>query len=216
MPAKNSIKSYADNGYYHVYNRGVAKNEIFLQDQDYAVFLHYLKDYLSIPKSFSPEEIAMMQTPYLLKNYYQEIELMAFCLMPNHFHLLIQQKHPRSIEGFMRSLCIRYSQYFNKTHDRVGPLYQGVYKGKLIKNDEYLWFLSRYIHRNPIKILGGQQLQTYSYSSYPTYLGNSKITWLNTGNILSQVKNYRNFVEDSAKNEPGLINDFILEEREDS
>lgn len=214
MSAKNSIKQYEENGYYHIYNRGVAKNDIFSSEQDYGVFLHYLKEYLSPPKQLTPEEIRTMHTPYLLKNYYQEIELLSFCLMPNHFHLLIKQKQPRSVEGFMRSFGIRYSQYFNKAHNRVGTLYQGVYKGKLIKNDEYLWWLSRYIHRNPIKIINGQPLSQYGPSSYPTYLKKVKTLWVNSEIILSQVKNYQNFVEDE-KTEPEALTNFILEENED-
>lgn len=212
MAAKNSIKHYSENGYYHIYNRGVAKNEIFLTEQDYGVFLHYLKEYLSAPKPVSPEEVAAMRTPYLLHNYSEEITLVSFCLMPNHFHLLLKQAKVRSIENFMRSLSIRYSQYFNKAHDRVGHLYQGVYKGILIERDEYLWWLSRYIHRNPVEILNPhRKLEDYPYSSYPAFLGQKSISWIKPEIILENIKNYAAFVEDDTQEAPETLIDFLLE-----
>lgn len=212
MAAKNAVKRYCENGYYHLYNRGVNGNNIFLNEQDYGVFLHYLKEYLSPPRMPTPEEIAAMRTPYLLKNYQEEIELIAFCLMPNHFHLLLKQKDRRSIVGFMRSLLIRYSQYLNKGHERIGHVYQGVYRGILIENDEYLWWLSRYIHRNPAEILEtNQRLEDYPYSSYSVYLGLKDISWIKPEMILANIKNYQNFVEGPEEKAPGRFYDFTLE-----
>lgn len=212
MPAKNSQKQYSENGYYHLYSRGVAKNEIFLDEQDYGVFLSYLKEYLSLKKDspfnkgesfthgesfFRPHRFFYQ---YQRKNYHGEIELLAFCLMPNHFHLLVKQKKFRSIESFMRSLLTRYSGYFNKQHRRVGHLFQGVYRGILVREEEYFWWLSRYIHRNPAE-LNNVALSSYPYSSYPAYLGMEKIDWLNTGEILEGIKDYERFVEVTEINE---------------
>lgn len=196
MPAKNALKLYSENGYYHIYNRGVAKNPIFLDEQDYAVFLSYLKDYLIAPRFPTREEILAMKTPYLRRNYFGEITLLAFVLMPNHFHLLLKQKKSRSVEGFMRSLITRYAKYFNKRHERVGHLFQDVYKGILVERDEYLLWLTRYIHRNPQEIIAkGMLLFDFPYSSYPSYLGKKKIDWINANEILLQVKDYQSFVE---------------------
>lgn len=208
VPARNALKRYAENGYYHLYNRGVAKGEIFSDPQDYAVFLSYLKQYLSPLQIQEPSKENPLQALYwyVPKNYWQEIELLAFCLMPNHFHLLTKQRQPRSIESFMRSLLIRYSQYFNKRYQRVGHVFQGVYKGALIDNEQYLWWLSRYIHRNPLENLKKEQkLSDYSYSSYPAYLGRWLAEWVKPGEILSQVKNYRTFVEGETEQEPDLL-----------
>ncbi len=210
MPAKNAVKLYSENGFYHLYNRGAGKNDIFLNEQDYGVFLHYLKEYLSPPRTPTPEEIKAMIVPHLLKNYYQEIELLAFCLMPNHFHLLLKQKQDRSIVGFMRSLSTRYSCYFNKNHQRPGHLYQGIYKGILIRNEEYLWWLSRYIHKNPQDLLSpGESLENYPYSSYSAYLGKTKIDWVNSNFLLASIKNYRDFVENPEEKE--INKDITLE-----
>jgi len=199
MPARNALKLYSEKGYYHVYNRGVAKNLIFLDEQDYLVFMAYLKDYLMPPRVLSKDELLAMETPYLRKNYFDEITLLAFVLMPNHFHLLLKQNKHRSIEGFMRSLITRYVKYFNRRHERVGHLFQDVYKGILIDRDEYLWWLTRYIHRNPLEIIAvGSKLVDFRYSSYPAYLRKLKLDWVSSKEVLLQVKDYRSFVEDGA------------------
>src|SRR3990170_2216093 len=100
MPAKNRIKEYSENSYYHIYNRGVEKRLIFLDQQDYGVFLSYLKEYL-LPKNekelfsrlsnptLSPKEKDKILKLLRLNNFAGEITLLAYCLMPNHFHLLI-------------------------------------------------------------------------------------------------------------------------------
>jgi putative transposase len=96
MPVKNSRKIYADGGIYHVYNRGVEKRTIFEDDQDYKVFLKNLREYLSpIPKVepktiFKVRGTSFVATKRRPKNYFQQIELLAYCLMPNHFHLIIK------------------------------------------------------------------------------------------------------------------------------
>lgn len=211
MPAKNSLKEYVENGYYHVYNRGVAKNDIFLDAQDYGVFLSYLKEYLSPPITPPREEIINSANPYQRNNFFEQIRLLAYCLMPNHFHLLVRQNEPRTIEEFMRSFSVRYSGYFNKRYKRVGHLFQGVYKGVLITHDNYLWWLSRYIHRNPLEIMDKAQLLfSYNYSSYAAYLGLTNPAWIETATILNQIRNYQAFVEGTKEDFP--LEDLALEE----
>ncbi len=217
MPAKNALKHYSENGYYHLYNRGVAKGPVFLDQQDYLVFMSFTKEYLSAPKIPTAEELLLMKTPYILKNYWHEITLLSFVLMPNHIHLLLKQKQSRSIESFMRSLFTRYVKYFNKKHDRVGHLFQDVYKGILVEKDEYLLWVSRYIHCNPQEIiLPNQVLTNYSFSSYSTYLGLQNQTWVDPSDILAQFKNkkdYQNFVEDNEKEKdaPEMLSEFVLD-----
>ncbi|MCL5019036.1 MAG: transposase [Patescibacteria group bacterium] len=171
MPAKNARKQYLENGYYHLYNRGVEKRTIFLDQQDYSVFLSYLKEYL-IPKNekalqeiLSNSNTSSKEKDKALKllhlnNFYNEITLLAYCLMPNHFHFFIKQKNPNSIDKFMNSLCTRYTMYFNKKYKRVGSLYQGVYKAVLVSSEEQFLHLSRYIHK---QALASQGLALRSY-----------------------------------------------------
>jgi len=154
MPAKNSQKPYASDAYYHIYNRGVEKRKIFLNDMDYGVFLSYLKEYL-LPKDTktlltilgnqesSPQDKHEAAKLLRMNNFYGDITLITYCLMPNHFHFLIHQNTPNAIDIFMNSMGTRYTMYFNKKDKRVGPLYQNVYKAVLVKTDEQLLELTR-------------------------------------------------------------------------
>lgn len=127
------------NGYYHLYNRGVEKRIIFLDRQDYNVFLSYLKEYLLIKDieglqkqladdSLSPQERDKILKKIRLNNFADSIMLLSYSLMPNHFHFFIKQTDENAIDTFMNSLGTRYTMYFNRKYKRVGKLYQGVYK----------------------------------------------------------------------------------------
>ena len=227
MPGKNTIKQYVENGYYHVYNRGVEKRTIFEDEQDHKVFLKYLKEYLSAPpdtttlrKPITVQGASFKGIPRQRKNYQKEIELIAYCLMPNHFHLLLKQNSKNSMEKFMRSLATRYSMYFNRKNDRVGKLFQGHYKASLILEDPYLLHLTRYIHLNPLDYtedLGG------AYSSYGDYLGLRNTIWIKPDIILSffnqktipeieKVNSYRDFVENHNKDSSSFLGNLTLED----
>jgi len=229
MPSKNIIKTYIENGFYHIYNRGVEKRKIFLDKQDYKVFLSYLKLYLST-KQESVNEIIdydlkivnrdkIISELFKLNNFYNKIELISYVLMPNHFHLELKQSGKKDIENFMRSLITKYSKYFNKKYERVGPLFQGRYKAVLIRNTEYLLYLSRYIHLNPIELLThSQSLVEYPWSSYPAYLKIINISWLKTSllsnnyllNGIYSRDLYKKFVEIN-KNEDDLDSKGVKE-----
>lgn len=199
MPAKNSIKVYAENGYYHLYNRGVEKRTIFQDEQDYVVFLSYLKTYLTtknedeLRQRLSDPIINYKEKRDVLKllrlnNFADEIRLICYCLMPNHFHFLVKQHSGNTIDSFMNSLCTRYTMYFNRRHRRVGPLYQGVYKAVIVESDEQLLHLTRYIHRNPVR--PGSKGDAFRAeimkqpSSYPQYLEQRKTEWIQPEEIL--------------------------------
>src|SRR3990167_3657708 len=151
MPAKNSLKDYAPDSYYHVYNRGVAKQDIFLDEQDYKTFLSYLKLYLT-PIDLQGQSLKASPSRQL-KNYFQELKLLAYCLMPNHFHLFVFQKEDNSMADFLRSLGTKYSMYFNKKYKRVGHVFQGRYKAVMVKTETQFIYLSKYIHSNPLETL---------------------------------------------------------------
>jgi len=205
MPSKNAIKIYAPESYYHVYNRGVNKRVIFKDQQDYSVFLSYLKTYL-LPKDTDQLNLKIKNrdTPFadkyqankllVLNNFSDKIDLLAYCLMPNHFHLLIKQQGQSDMEHLMRSLISRYTTYFNKRYHRLGPLFQGRYKAVLIKSDAQLLHLTRYIHRNSFG------LQSNQPSSYPNYLGQINQQWVKPDFILQNFSgtgfnSYQAFVE---------------------
>lgn len=211
MPAKNVIKPYVAQGYYHVYNRGENRADIFLDEQDYGVFLSYLKTYL-LPKDVeglqkrivdpttSWRDRAQAQRFLRLNNFHETIDLIAYVLMPNHFHILLRQKGERDMESFVQSLMTRYTAYGNRRYKRVGPFFQGTYKAVMIESEEQLLWVSRYIHRNPLSLkrlnpLGSQP------SSYSDFLGTTKHEWVNPSVVLTRFKNqqgftsYQSFVE---------------------
>lgn len=226
MPAKNSLKNYLENGYYHIYNRGVEKRTIFLDQQDYAVFLSYLKDYLTnkneaeLKEKLADNNIPWIEKDKILKrlrmnNFFNEIIMLAYCLMPNHFHLFVKQKSAGSIDKFMNSLCTRYTMYFNKKYKRVGPLYQGVYKAVLVTSEGQFLHLSRYIHKQAL-ILQGVALQKEQPCSYAEYIGERKTQWIHPEEILpyfskeNPALSYKNFVTAADENYP--LKDLTLEE----
>lgn len=194
MPARYRTKQYLEDGYYHIYNRGVEKRLIFQDNQDYRVFLSYLKDYL-LPKDetglyrkLSDPNTSYKEKDKILKlirlnNFAGEIILLAYCLMPNHFHFFVHQKNAQSIDKFMQSLATRYSMYFNRKYKRVGFLCQGVYKAALVVTEEQFIYLSKYIHQQALASQG-QTLQGYQPSSYPEYLGQRKTNWVKPEEIL--------------------------------
>ena len=218
MPAKNSFKPYASDSYYHIYNRGVEKRDIFVNDIDYGVFLSYLKEYL-LPKNNealfaiigNPEATLKEKSDALkalrMNNFHDDVTLIAYCLMPNHFHLLIHQNTANAIDVFMNSLATRYTMYFNRKYKRVGPLYQGVYKAVLIENDAQLLHLTRYIHRNPaskgVAFKGSPELFTSQPSSYLEYIGQRKTEWVHPEEILAffsktnPLLSYKSFISQS-------------------
>lgn len=203
MPAKNIVKFYLPCSIYHIYNRGVEKRKIFMDDQDYKVFLNYLKEYLSPPLDKPKLQGYTLQLRDLQSKYYNEIKLLAFCLMPNHIHLLIRQKSKDSIKKFTQSLFTRYSMYFNKKYGRIGSLFQGTYKATNAINEDYLIDLTKYIHLNPSEI---SKNLVETYSSYSNYLGLIHASWIDTGIVMekfnnskfikfNKIKSYQDFVE---------------------
>lgn len=222
MPAKNSVKIYVEGGYYHIYNRGVEKRDIFVDGDDYRAFLFLLKFYLS-PKDLLnklPKRSDLKTGYYNKKNLHGMIELLAYCLMPNHFHLLVKQKMRSGISNLIQCLNTSYVIYFNKKYERVGTLFTGRFKAALIESDPYLLHLSRYIHLNPSGI--GKDFKSWGFSSYQDYLGRRKTEWVNSQAILDyfasarrrdfkDYSSYQSFVEDYRKDSEEILDDLVIE-----
>lgn len=189
MPTLNSIKTYLPNTYYHVYNRGLNKDILFADKQDYSFFLKLISRYLD--PNYRPSLKEIVRPSYAIN-----IDLIAYCIMPNHFHLLLYQKeNEMSLERFCRSLMTAYAMYYNQKYDRMGPLFQGRYRASHIDSDPYLYHISRYIHLNPLDI--NKPFENYPYSSYGEYL-DRRTSFLNKQYILDLFENmeYQKFVEE--------------------
>ena len=178
--------------FYHVYNRGVDKRIIFNSQEDYKRFIILL--YLCN----SSENIRLDYLIGFQKKKYSElldldvsekiVSIGAWCLMPNHFHLVLKEEVEGGISKFMGKLCTAYSMYFNNKNDRKGPLFSGRFKSKNASNDKYLKHLFGYIHLNPLGIVlpkweeelkdsgglidtGIRHLTGYKFSSFQEYIG---------------------------------------------
>lgn len=227
MPSKNEEKIYVENGYYHLYNRGVEKRIIFLDQQDYSVFLSYLKTYLSsknqdkltkqLATTTDLKEKDKILKQLRLNNFHNSLKLIAYTLMPNHFHLLIRQTDANTINKFMNSLITRYSMYFNKKYKRIGPLFQGTYKAVLVETEEQLLYLTYYIHHQGI-FFKREYLSEPRPSSYSNYLGKISQKWIKPEEILSFFSksqktplSYKAFVEGFKEEDTEIISDLILD-----
>src|SRR3989344_4688823 len=214
MPAKNVIKSYVADGLYHVYNRGVNKGDIFFDEKDYRVFLSYVATALTakdekklktiiFEESRSYKERREATQLLRLKNFIGKIDLLAYCLMPNHFHFLLKQQGEDDMSAFVQALMTRFTMYENRRHKRVGRVFQGPYKAVLITDDAQLLHVSRYIHRNPFSLKRPRLLRLRAQpSSYPNYLGEIYQGWIKPQEILSYfshaktgLQSYKEFVE---------------------
>ena len=169
--------------YYHLYNRGVEKRNIFLEKRDSSRFqrLIYLANGTS-PIRFSETEGQALNN---IDRGDPLVAIGAYVLMPNHFHLLVKEVIENGLSKFMEKLATGYSMYFNKKHERVGPLFQGRFKGEHVDNDKYLKYLYSYIHLNPVKLIEPnwkkegikdekralKHINQYYYSSYGDYCG---------------------------------------------
>jgi putative transposase len=182
-------QNFAEGEFYHIYNRGVEKRLIFQDAEDYRHFLYLL-------------HICNTQKSILLRDIGKKfdrggsvVEIGAYCLMPNHFHILVREKTEGGITLFTRKVFTAYSMYFNKKYLRSGKLFENVFKAILVDSDEYLKYLYSYIHLNPAKIIDKdwrsrnsknrkafEYIFSYPYSSIQEYR-NKKYYILNPNNF---------------------------------
>jgi len=200
MPGRNIEKEYVEDSFYHAYNRGLNKMDIFIDDKDYRVFLSLLKRVLG-------DEVQSNKLNREYPNFHNDLELLSYCLMPNHFHLLIRTRNkPKLLPELMKSVMTSYVMYFNKRHERTGPLFGKRYRAVRITSDEYLWHISRYIHLNPLDM--GQDYKKYPYSSIDYYIGKKNSDWVKTNEIKEMFKeareNYSKFLEDYVERKEEL------------
>jgi len=199
---------FAPGEYYHIYNRGVEKRKIFINKKDYERFLFLLY-------------ICNTKEPTVVKNYRgltlaekfnlskkdTLVEIGSYCLMPNHFHLLLREKTEGGISLFMQKLTTGYTMFFNVNNERSGSLFQGSFKARHANEDDYLKYLYAYIHLNPIKIIEAEWreegiknkgkvkefLANYKYSSYLDFIGEERFE----GRILDR-KNFPDYFQNKG------------------
>ena len=181
-------KIFRPDTYHHVYNRGNDKMDIFNNQEDFLNFLKRLRLVLGL------EQGSSLRIQPLPKNSFS---IICYCLMPNHFHFLIRQNTKIPISNLISKLCTSYSMYFNKKYDRIGGLFQDQFKSILVEDDQYLLWLSAYIHQNPAIAGLVQNLNDYSYSSYTDYVNLKENPLVDKNLLLGMVENYEKFVLES-------------------
>ena len=224
---------FVNNEIYHIYNRGVEKRRIFLDEKDYFRFIHNLFEFNDIApashKNLSNQR-GEVGLPPVRKPRELLVNILAFCLMPNHFHLLLLQKKDEGVTRFMRKMGTGYTNYFNTKYDRVGPLFQGKFKAKIVGKDEYLLHLADYIHINPVEIIrpkwkDGEKgnigevknfLQNYRWSSLLDYVGKKNFPSVTQRNFLlnffSGIQDYeKEFFNQFQKIDLEKIQELIIE-----
>ncbi|MBN1262901.1 MAG: transposase [Candidatus Pacebacteria bacterium] len=197
--------------FYHVFNRGVAFQPIFLSTRDYKRMLKVIDFYRrsDFPLRYSKFLLLPKKERQLLWEKVEEkqnylVKIIAFCLMPNHFHFLLKQEREDGIKEFISQIANSYTKYFNTKRKRIGPLFQGRFKAVRVETEAQLLHLSRYIHLNPFSaylLKDRNQLTEYPYSSFPEYLGKKELGLCDQGVILDRSRNrndYRKFVLDQA------------------
>ena len=208
MPSNRKVV-FVNGEYYHVFNRGVEKRPTFISKYEFLRAIDSINFYrygnlpiryskfLALDKDKKAEFLKSLNENDL------QVELVAYCLMGNHFHILLKQLKDNGIVKFMAKFTNSYTKYFNTKHERVGPLFQGVFKAVHVGYDEQLLHLTRYIHLNPVLsfIVKVEDLTSYSWSSYPEYVGKTDSSMINKTEILSFFKSlvdYEKFVLDQA------------------
>ncbi len=182
--------------YYHVYNRGNNKQEIFYDDQDRFYFYQNMFIFNSDATKYKDTRVLRLATTRQGKPL---ARIVCYSFMPNHYHFLLEQLVDNGITEFMQRLGTSHTKYINERHGRSGSLFEGRFKAKLIDSDEYLLHLSRYIHTNPLdlyipgwkdtkcRVDGDRFLKQYRWSSYPFYLGICKDPVVDSGLIKDMI-----------------------------
>ena len=186
MPTKNTVKIFVANTFYHVYNRGWNASKIFRDESDYTYFEQLLM------RAFAPEAVANEQGR-LYRNFYNDIHLNAYCLMGNHFHLLLYQVDEHGLSNAMKSISTSYSMYFNKKYKQRGSLFESTYKAVPIISNQQLMHITRYIHLNH------SSYRTWPRSGYQDYVNGRCRSWIDSLPVLelfSSTEQYVDFVDD--------------------
>ena len=174
--------------YYHLYNRGVEKRVIFKNAYDsrrFMALLHLCNSREPVDIGLHLENGGTITDLFLKQKVGTIVDIITYCLMPNHFHILVRETSEKGVSQFMQRLGTAYSSYFNKKYKRTGTLFEGPFKARLVDTEPYLLYLTSYIHLNPIKLIDPEWkkfgiknvesaekfLREYQSSSFIDYVG---------------------------------------------
>ena len=206
---------FIENGIYHIFNKTIDKKRIFASDAHSGEFIARLNYYRSsaVVVRYSryktlPSEIKAQHEEKISAPSTFVYEIICYCLMPNHFHLLVRQKKGGSITSYMSNVVNSFTRYINLLTKRNGPLFLPQFQSRMMVNDEQFLHTTRYIHLNPYssKVVGSmKELMEYRFSSYAAYVARKsdqtvdKITL--SASMDGDMERYRKFVEDHAEHQ---------------
>ena len=177
--------------YYHIFNRGANKQQIFKENSNYLYVIKYLKKY--------SKEL--------------DVSIIAYCLMPNHYHILVRQNgdHPAGL--IPQRVFNSYAKAFNQSYSHSGTLFEGCFRSKVVEDDSYLIHLCKYIHINPIKAGLVTRPEEWIYSNYREFLGLRRCSLFDReffDEYFHDKKDYVNFVMDdlSTQNVPKVLRQY--------
>lgn len=192
----NLIRNFYKDGLYHVYNRGSEKKDIFSDLKEYEHFLktitYYQQAHINMRLSLKEFEIKERKPPLLF-------EIICYCLMPNHFHLVLKDLIGNGISKGISNLQNSYTRYYNVKHNRIGALFQGAFKSIEVKADEQLLQVCRYVMLNPVTSKLVDRPEDYQWSSYREYINKSDSKLCTQDIISSQfdtIESFREFHRD--------------------
>lgn len=208
---------FENNYYYHIYNRGVEKRIIFLDDEDRLRFVYYLYE-LNNEELLKDEAFSRRKKTLFVGNSVSDkkklVNIVCFSLMPNHFHILLRQNKDNGVSVFMHRLGVAYTKYFNEKYERVGSLFQGAYKVRHVNRNNYLDYLFYYILANPIELIDSEWkkgkikdfdeasnfLKSYKWSSYKDFTGEKNFPFLVDFNLIKEffgeIKDFNKFIKE--------------------
>lgn len=198
MPSRKV--SLVSGGYYHVFNRSVLSNPIFENEREVEAFVKALT-YYSLVK---PPRRLSLEKRYKenIMNYDERlVSILAYCVMPNHFHIELKQEVEGGISTYMRRLTLSFVRFYNTLHKQKGPLFESFFKAVLIESENQLLHVSRYIHLNPTSAGLVDDPIKYPYSTFPMYVYGGEKPPFVFDDILREKKRsyYENFVYDNME-----------------
>lgn len=194
-------KEFAPGSIVHIYNRGNNRENIFLDDQDFKAFIFRL----GLALGFEERELThqMCSLPYsrirITDTRKGNFKLFAFCLMPNHFHLLIEQCGDTSLSKIISKICMSYSKYVNKKYNRVGHIFQDCFKAVAVESNPQLMWSSAYIHMNAVKDKLVKHPSEYTWSSYNDYVSDRNLPIIETEFLTSVFGDKSNFEKETLR-----------------
>lgn len=208
-------KKFAPNTFYHIYNRGNNREKIFFEPNDYRAFLFRLGLALGFEnKELDHNLLYFPKSRIRLGAKKGLYELHSFCLMPNHFHLLIEQKTDKSLSNLMLRFSTSFSMYMNKKYGRVGHIFQDQFKAVSIESDKQMRWVCSYIHMNPVKDGLVTKPEQYTWSSFQDLIEKRDLPIISKNMFPKLFGNTSNFYNEIVRLEPKIETDpemFFIE-----